>query len=188
VVADTPSIAVPAEELQRVELESAFETHRHDVYRWALRFCGGNRAEAEDLTHDVFMRLWTHRGNVEARTDLGGWLYTVTARLAMTRRRYESGWLLRLQQFFKPQKAAPVDEVVAARVATSAALETLKSLPEKERVVVCLELVDGLKQRDIARMLGLTEGYVSKLLKRGRERVRSAGWEVGGEPEAGGSR
>lgn len=178
-MADTPSIAVPAHELQRVELESAFETHRHDVYRWALRFSGGNRAAAEDLTHDVFLRLWTHRGSVEVRTDLGGWLYTVTARLAMTRRRYELGWVSRLKQFFKPQQAPAVDEVVAARVATSAALRLLESLPEKERVVVCLELVDGLKQRDIARMLGMTEGYVSKLLKRGRERVRAAGWEVG---------
>jgi RNA polymerase sigma-70 factor, ECF subfamily len=176
---NTPSIAVPAHPLQRVELETAFETHRHDVYRWALRFCGGDRSAAEDLTHDVFMRLWTHIDSLEAQHDLGGWLYTVTARLALTRRRYELGWVKRLKQYFKPQKAAAVDDVVAARVAASAALDTLASLPEKERVVLCLELIDGLKQKDIARMLGQSEGYVSKLLKRARERVRTLGWEVG---------
>jgi RNA polymerase sigma-70 factor (ECF subfamily) len=175
----TPSIAVPADELLRVELESAFEAHRHDVYRWALRFMGGDRAGAEDLTHDVFIRLWSHLDALEARSDLGGWLYTATARLAMTRRRYHAGWLARLKTFFKPQQLASIDDVVAARFATSAALQTLSSLPEKERVVLTLELVDGLKQKDIARVLGLSESHVSKLLKRARERVRLKGWEVG---------
>jgi hypothetical protein len=69
VVSDTPSIVVPAAELQRVELAEAFERHRHDV----------------------FLRLHAHLGSLEARADLAGWLYTVTARLAMTRRRNERG-------------------------------------------------------------------------------------------------
>ncbi len=175
---DTPSLAVPARELHRLELASAFETHRHDVFRAALRFCGGNRALAEDLTHDVFIKLWSHLDSLEARSDLGGWLYTVTARLALTRKAKEASWVARLSSYFKPQQSAAVDEVVAARVATSAALKTLNALPERERVVMCLELVDGLKQTEIARMLGLTEGYVSKLLKRARAEIRAQGWEL----------
>lgn len=177
-VSDTPSIVVPAAELQRVELAEAFEQHRHDVFHWALRYGAGDRAWAEDLTHDVFLRLHAHLGSLEARADLAGWLYTVTARLAMTRRRNERSWVARLAAFFKPQGQAPVDDVVAARVATRGALKLLDSLPERERVVLCMELLDGMKQRDIAQVLKLSESHVSKLLKRARERVKIAGWSL----------
>jgi RNA polymerase sigma-70 factor (ECF subfamily) len=178
VVSDTPSFAVPAAELAQVELADAFERHRQEVFHWALRFGAGNRAWAEDLTHDVFLKLHAHLGSLEARADLGGWLYTVTARLALTRRRDERGFLERLTTFFKPQRLAPLDEQVSARFAARSALEALGRLPDRERVALCMELLDGLKQRDIAKALKLSEGYVSKLLTRGRERLRIAGWEL----------
>jgi RNA polymerase sigma-70 factor (ECF subfamily) len=178
VVSETPSIVVPAAELQRVELADAFERHRDEVFHWALRYAAGDRAWAEDLTHDVFLKLHGHLGSLEARADLGGWLYTVTARLALTRRRNERGWLSRLESFFKPQRSSPLDEQVAARQATRTALQMLNALPDKERIVLCMELLDGLKQRDIAKALKISESHVSKLLKRARERVRIAGWEL----------
>jgi RNA polymerase sigma-70 factor (ECF subfamily) len=177
-MSDTPSIVVPAAELQRVELADAFERHRHDVFRWALRYGAGDRAWAEDLTHDVFLRLHGHLASLEARADLAAWLYTVTARLAMTRRRNERGWVDRLTRFFKPQAEAPVDEQVAARLATRKVLQQLAALPDRERIVLCMELLDSKKQKDIATELKLSEGYVSKLLTRARERIRIAGWEV----------
>ncbi|MBL8952697.1 MAG: sigma-70 family RNA polymerase sigma factor [Myxococcaceae bacterium] len=174
----TPSIVVPAAELQRVELSEAFERHRGDVYRWAMRYGAGDRAWAEDLTHDVFLKLHGHLSSLEARADLAGWLYTVTARLAMTRRRNERGWSARLAAYFKPQREAALDEQVAARQATRSAMAQLAALPDRERVVLCMELLDGKKQRDIASALGLSEGHVSKLLKRARERIRIAGWKL----------
>jgi len=178
VVPQTPSIVVPAAELQRVELSDAFERHRGDVYRWALRYGAGDRAWAEDLTHDVFLRLHGHLSSLEARQDLAAWLYTVTARLALTRRRNERGWVDRLASFFKPQGQAAVDDQVAARQAMRSAFAQLAALPDRERVVLCMELLDGKKQRDIASALNLSEGHVSKLLKRARERIRIAGWEL----------
>jgi RNA polymerase sigma factor (sigma-70 family) len=177
-VSDTPSIAVPAAELAKVELADAFERHRNDVFHWALRYGAGDRAWAEDLTHDVFLRLHAHLSTLEARADLAGWLHTVTARLAMTRRRNERGWVARLGTFFKAQGQRPLDEQVAARQATRNAMAMLETLPDRERVVLCMELLDGMKQRDIAAKLKLSESHVSKLLKRARERVRIAGWEL----------
>src|SRR4051794_36546041 len=121
VVSDTPSMVVPAAELARVELAEAFERHRHEVFHHALRFGAGNRAWAEDLTHDVFLKLHAHLGSLEARAALGGWLSPVPARLALTRRRDEHGFLSRLATFFKPQQVAALDAQVDARFAARAA-------------------------------------------------------------------
>ena len=42
-----------------------------------------------------------------------------------------------------------------------------------------MKLLDEQPQREIAATLGLSEGYVSKLVRRGLDRLRAKGWEVG---------
>jgi RNA polymerase sigma-70 factor (ECF subfamily) len=58
------------------------------------------------------------------------------------------------------------------------ALQLVERLPARERVVLWMALVDERSQREIAGALGLSEGYVSKLLDRAKARVRREGWEV----------
>ena len=41
-----------------------------------------------------------------------------------------------------------------------------------------MKLLDGASQRDIARTLEVSEGYVSKLIQRSMQRLAAAGWEV----------
>jgi RNA polymerase sigma-70 factor (ECF subfamily) len=60
-------------------------------------------------------------------------------------------------------------------------MEALERLPPKERVVLSMRLVDDKSQREIAAVLGLSEGYVSKLLSRAKEQVKREGWEVDDE-------
>jgi RNA polymerase sigma-70 factor (ECF subfamily) len=47
-----------------------------------------------------------------------------------------------------------------------------------------MHVLDGLSQREIARTLDLSEGYVSKLLARAWSKLRAAGWEVDEGPPA----
>ena len=55
--ATSQTFAVPFPELQRVSFEEAWEAHRGRVFHWALRYGAGDRAWAEDVTHDVFLKL-----------------------------------------------------------------------------------------------------------------------------------
>jgi DNA-directed RNA polymerase specialized sigma24 family protein len=41
-----------------------------------------------------------------------------------------------------------------------------------------MKVLDGASQREIARALDVSEGYVSKLIARSVERLAAAGWEV----------
>ena len=51
----------------------------------------------------------------------------------------------------------------------------------QERVVLALKILDGLSQREIAALLSLSEGYVSKLTARATARLGAQGWKVGGK-------
>lgn len=172
------TFAVPLPELRRVSFEDAWEAHRARVFHWALRYGAGDRGFAEDLTHDAFLKLWAQLPSLNDHADLGGWLYTVTARLAVSRLRASRGLLSLVRRWLQPPGEPAPDEALHARRSTEAALRALSLLPERERVVLCMVSLDGLSQREVAMQLKLSEGYVSKLVTRGRERLRAMGCDA----------
>lgn len=166
----------------RAGAEAVYAEHRDRVFHWALRYGAGDAGWAEDLLHDVFVKL-LEQLNDEAPQDVGGWLYRVTANLAISRIRRERSLLGRLHRALVPHDAGrPPDELLEERAAATEALRLLSKLPERERVVLCMKVLDGRTQRQISEALGLSEGYVSKLAARAWQRVRAAGWEGADEP------
>ncbi|MGC4114223.1 MAG: sigma-70 family RNA polymerase sigma factor [Myxococcales bacterium] len=110
------------------------------------------------------------------------WLFRVTANVAISKIRRESalGKLKAVFQFAGDEhdEDASPDDQMSRKEDSEAALELLRKLPAKERVVLSMKLLDGKSQREISEALSMSEGYVSKLVARGIERVKAAGWEV----------
>jgi RNA polymerase sigma-70 factor, ECF subfamily len=168
-----------AEHGPRASFDALYQQHRHRVYAWALRYAGGNRAWAEDVTQDVFVRLFEHLDAMEA--DVGGWLYRVTANLAISRIRRRSTLTRLLGTFGAPFVARPraPDEHAELKGYVTQAEQFLAKLPVRERAVLAMYLLDGMNQKEIGEVLSLSKGYVSKLLARARVLAREAGWELG---------
>lgn len=165
-------------------IEACYRAHHTDVYRWSLRLCSGRRAMAEDITQDVFLKLLGRLEELEQPEDLGGWLYRVTVNLALDRLRRERSWLGRFSTLLAAglsTEAPALDRLLEGKQTQQKAMEALERLPPKERVVLSMRLVDDKSQREIAAVLGLSEGYVSKLLSRAKEQVKREGWEVDDE-------
>ena len=129
----------------------------------------GDRSEAEDAVHDLFVGLPEAMERYQERGALGAWLRRVAVRFGLTRlrtrrRRRE----VNLAAVAEPEaRAAPVD----ARLAVEAALLTL---PEAMRTVVVLKELEGWPHREIAEQLGLSEGAVMTRHCRAMRRLRSA--------------
>jgi RNA polymerase sigma-70 factor (ECF subfamily) len=164
-------------------VEELYRGYADRVYRWALRFGAGNVAWAEDVTQDVFVGLVTRLPELHDTDDLGGWFYRITANRCLNELR--RGRLLRalVQRF---STTAPTDEapstpetVVLARSELGEALEALRTLPARERVIFCMHHLDDIQQREIAEVLGCSKGHVSRLLSRAEARLRRAGWRIG---------
>jgi RNA polymerase sigma factor (sigma-70 family) len=176
---DVMAAAVATAAMPAPSLASCYAKYREEVYLTCLRFSGGRRDWAEDLTHDVFIKLIKHLPDFTAQDNIGGWLFRVSANLCVSRLRREQLFMhFRLRGKLPPQ---PPDArtTVEQRDEAMEALATLGALPAAERVALCLKIFDGLTQRDIATTLGFSEGYVSKLLSRALAKIRAAGWEVG---------
>jgi RNA polymerase sigma factor (sigma-70 family) len=78
-----------------------------------------------------------------------------------------------------PDAPATPEDALDQQQTAYAASAALEALPGQERVVLCLKMLDGLSQREIAELLSLSEGYVSKLVARAIARLAASGWKVG---------
>ncbi len=125
------------------------------------------------------MRLMRALPNLSATEQLGGWLYRVTANRCLSRLRRQ-----RLTQAVKKglglhrPTSTDVREQLEARQELQRILQTLRALPPREAMVMTMLHLDGLTQSEIAHTLGLSKGYVSKLVARATSKVRDQGWEV----------
>ena len=154
-----------------------YARHRDDVHRLALRYGRCDRGWAEDVVHDVFVALCRVADDLEDLDDVWGWLYRCTANACLGRLRREAvrenpivRWVLGASATHEPDPEA----ASAVREDVRRVLARLDALPPRERVVLCMLHLDGLRQIEIAEVLGLSKGQVSKLVKRAHERIRNA--------------
>lgn len=160
-------------------VERLYARHRDQVFRLALRYGAGDADWAEDVTHDVFVRLLRAVDRLRDEDDLGGWFYRVTTNrcLSHLQRDRVRRSLLSMIPFRGTAPSDPEREM-AAKSDLDRTLAVVRSLPPKERVAFSMLHLDGKSQKEIAAIMGHSKGYVSKLIRRATDRVRAAGWEV----------
>jgi RNA polymerase sigma factor (sigma-70 family) len=164
-----------------------YSEHHRRIFHLCLRYSNGDRGLAEDLTQEAFIRLYRHLPNLTAHEDLGGWLYRVATNLALSelrRRKFRLAWFARRAKESTENEERRPDELMEERQLAECALATLATLPPLERVAMSMKILDGKTQLEIAETLSISEGYVSKLIARGWNRVKSAGWRDGSHDEA----
>ena len=129
------------------------------------------------MTQDVFLKLQQEIPTLADPDDLGGWLYRVTTNRCLNRLQHERlvestplKWLLPA-----PTPPETPEAVLSMRSELRQAMAVVKSLPPKERVAFSMHYLDDKEQREIGLVLGLSKGYVSKLIKRAEVRVRAKG-------------
>jgi RNA polymerase sigma-70 factor, ECF subfamily len=162
-------------------LAEHYRLYAAGVYRRCLAMCGGETALAEDVTQDVFVRLIEKGPARGTPAAVSSWLLTVADRLCVDRLRREHGIWARVRAALEAAGHTPPARP-DSRHADDAILRQLRqalaSLPEREHTVVVQKYLGGKPQTEIARELGCSDGYVSKLLARAVGRLRQLGWEI----------
>jgi RNA polymerase sigma-70 factor (ECF subfamily) len=150
--------------------ELLMRQHERLVLATALRLTG-NLEDAQDISQEVFLRLYKNLGKVQAADALPAWLYRVTVNACHDLRRC------------KPA-SAPVEmagELVAGGIDAHTSLTqaerrrvlemSLRVLPEKERAALVLRDLEGLPTEEVARVLGSSEATVRSQVSKARAKV-----------------
>jgi RNA polymerase sigma factor (sigma-70 family) len=158
-------------------LAQQFEHHRAHLHAVAYRMLG-SVSEAEDAVQESWLRL--SRTNTSAVENLGGWLTTVVARVALDMLRarksrheeYVGSWLP--EPLVDERAADPEHEAVLADSVGLALLVVLDMLAPAERLAFVLHDMFGMPFEEIAPIVERTPAAARQLASRARRRVRGA--------------
>jgi len=159
-----------------VALAEAYRRHGGAVYGLARRVLG-SISEAEDVTQEVFLRLWNHPDKYDAtRGSLRSFLLTQAHARAVDAIRSLNARRKRETQDARCTASAEYDvghEVWDLAVAdkVSGALEIL---PQDERRAIELAYFEGCTYIEVAELLDLPEGTIKSRIRNGMRRMRAA--------------
>jgi RNA polymerase sigma-70 factor (ECF subfamily) len=147
----------------------------------------GSPDEAEDLSQEVFLRVYRARKKYHPRCKFATWLFTIANNLALnhlrSRRRrpvvplpaQESGPLgpRPAEQLAPDRGTGPVQKVQKQELA-AVIRRALEGLNERQRMAVVLNKYEDMGYAEIAEVMGLNVQGVKSLLSRARENLRAA--------------
>lgn len=134
--------------------ELLFRQFHGDVYRWLVRLTR-DPAAAEDLTVEVFWRIYRARARFDVSRSLGAWARRIASNAAIDHLRK-----VRRETAAHPALPSPSARSAAERDLQIRIERAFVRLPPKLRVVAELAFVDGWPQDEIAEALGISRTAV----------------------------
>jgi RNA polymerase sigma-70 factor (ECF subfamily) len=147
---------------------------RRRVFGLAYSFLR-DRDVAEDVTQEVFIKVWRALPGFDGRASLSTWIYTIArnASLSALRARRPQSSLSdpEVMEAVEAINPVPSADVIADRAAI---LRLVDQLPTKQRQVVMLFYMEAQSHEEVASMLAMPVGTVKTLLHRARARMSAA--------------
>lgn len=164
--------------------------HYHQPIYSLLARTVQNRADAADLTQEVFVKVFRKIGSFHGESSLRTWIYRIALREASNQRRW---WVRHKQQeipieqeltepgarspvYLKEMLVDPAESPfdAAERAENRERVErALLAVPEPYRSTLILRDVEGLVYEEVAEMQGVNLGTVKSRLVRGRAILRA---------------
>ena len=166
-----------------LQFEAFMRDYQNMVFSTAYRLLA-DRAEAEDISQEVFLKAYTHFGDLQNSRAVGGWLKTVTRNLCLTfltRRR--SRWKLFSEYESDDDEGSnQFQETLRAPDSTSDAIDQtdrrevlsaeLARLPKTQRVALVLYHFHDMSYEEIAAELRVSLAKVRVDIHRARKTLR----------------
>ena len=139
-----------------------YDKYHESVYRLAFAYCK-NRADAEDITSEVFLKRFACRKTFETESHETAWMMRVTINLAKD-----------MLRSFRYRFSVPLNEsaLVFESPEESEVYRAVMDLPAKYRSVIHLYYYEGYSVAEIARISGKSETAVQTQLYRARKLLR----------------
>ncbi len=149
--------------------------YKDRVYSIALHFFRDDQAAAQDITQDVFIKLFARLRQFRHESGFTTWLYRLVANACMDEQRRRNRWsvfgdaVADLAIERAPSGEAPVDDLFVQAEIADEVKAAVGSLTPKLRIVILLRYFDDLAYEEMAAALECSPGTVASRLNRAHQ-------------------
>ncbi len=149
------------------------------IYRFV-----GTREIAEDITQEVFIKVYKSGSYYQPQSKFQTWVYTIAKNMSLNELRrnrkgmvsldapFDTGKNEMQRQMADTETLGP-DQAMVQKEKVTAIRKAINSLPENQRLAVLLRRYDKFSYEQIAQTMGTSEKAVKSLLNRAKENLRT---------------
>lgn len=152
------------------------------ILNFNYRFLG-NRQVAEDLTQEVFMKVYKNARRYRPRSKFQTWLYTIAKNTCLNELRRKKGLMVSLDEPLEPGHGSMTKEIAdpgtnpdsefLQKEKIALVRTAISELPENQRMAIILKRYDDFTYAEIAATLDVTDKAVKSLLSRARVNLKA---------------
>ena len=155
----------------QVAFKRLYDKYLSMVYGLCLRMTGSS-SMAEEATQEVFIQVWRKIGTFAGDSSFKTWLHSLATNTTLTYLRKQKSWRQRMIG------SDDYEDLAETLVATSPAdmddlQYWLSRLPQRARLVFVLHAIDGYRQENIAKSMGISVGTVKAQFHRARNLLQT---------------
>lgn len=157
----------------RAAFQLLFETYKDKVFSIAVYSSGGDRAVADDVTQQIFLKLFTAIRQFRGDSEFTTWLYRLVVNACLDERRRRRRLLPwgETVAMRNPSEKKPQEKQYARREVSEAVQAAIADLKPKFRLPILLKYIEGLSYEEIATVMGCSKGTVASRLNRGHSQL-----------------
>lgn len=161
--------------------EQLIEIHQRSVIGTVAKMLG-NPSEAEDISQQVFIRVWKSAPRYEPQAKFTTWLFTITRNLVFNEvRRRQRKPTVSVQEREETthrvvedvQGSSPDEDLLRSEM-EAAINRAIEALPEKQRLAVVLRRYEEMPYEEIGAVLSMSVPAVKSLLFRARTQLKES--------------
>lgn len=137
-------------------LDLLFETYHKKIYYFSIKM-GLAPSDAEEIVQEVFIKLWNSRGSIDPKGYIQAYIYTIAKNVIFDT--FKAKVKRKAVEDYQQHLLEPVNQTeykVEYNEMQDLIDQVLLTLPEKRRMVFELSRFKGLKNKDIAKEMGIS--------------------------------
>src|SRR4030095_6782636 len=157
----------------RAAFQLLFETYKDKVFSIAVYSSGGDRSVADDVTQQIFLKLFTAIRQFRGDSEFTTWLYRLVVNACLDERRRRRRLLPwgETVAMRNPSEKKPQEKQYARLGLAEAVRGAMGELKPKFRLPILLKYIEGLSYEEIATVMNCSKGTVASRLNRGHSQL-----------------
>jgi len=164
-----------------VTQKDIYNQYKNLVFNLALQYCQ-NRQDAEEITQDVFVKIFDKWQTFRKDADLKTWIYRITINQSLDflkyKQRKKRSFIISLfssDSSYKENRLPDFDHpgiLMEQDESLKILMQKIYRLPKNQKTVIILLKIEDLSQREVAEIMKLTEGAVESLFQRAKTSLK----------------
>lgn len=161
-----------------MNLSELYNKYGKQVYNLALHYVQ-NREDAEEITQDVFVAVYTNYASFKENSSISTWIYRITINKSLDfiksknrKKRFAQFTSLFIKNSINERQELTHFEHPGVALEQKEALKVIfdhiNSLPENQKTALILAKIDGKNQQEIAEIMSISSKAVESLIQRAK--------------------